>query len=185
MRPSLFQVGGTLYWTILIRDPDTMLLKDADSTPTVAVKKNGAAVGDSVTVTKRSATTGIYDCSYNPAAEVEGDAFTIEEAATVTGTTTSSATYNFNWSVRTVRTGAVELDSASIAAIVEKQLTESYATDGSAPTLEQALMMLLQHHQEKSVSGTTVTIKKLDKSTTASTYTLDSATDPTSITRAS
>jgi hypothetical protein len=78
----------------------------------------------------------------------------------------------------------VELDSSSRAAILTQELIESYAADGAAPTVAQALMMLLQHHQQKSVSGTTVTIKKLDKSTTAGTYTLDSATDPTSITRA-
>ena len=113
MRPAVFQVGGVVYWTLLTRNPDTGVLKDADSTPTVAVRKNGASVGDSVTVTKRSATTGIYDCSYNPAGEVEGDSFTLEESAAVTGTTTSSATYVFGWSIRTVRTGAVELDPAA------------------------------------------------------------------------
>jgi hypothetical protein len=79
-----------------------MVLKDADSTPTVAVRKNGSSVGDSVTITKRSATTGIYDCSYNPAGEVEGDSFTLEESVTMTGTTTSSATYNFAWNCRVV-----------------------------------------------------------------------------------
>jgi hypothetical protein len=79
-----------------------MVLKDADSTPTVAVRKNGSSVGDSVTVTKRSATTGIYDCSYNPASEVEGDSFTFEESATVTGTTTSSATYTQAWNARVI-----------------------------------------------------------------------------------
>jgi hypothetical protein len=54
-------------------------------------------VGDSVTVTKRSATTGIYDCSYNPAGETEGDQFTVEESAVVTGTTTAQATYSQSW----------------------------------------------------------------------------------------
>jgi hypothetical protein len=102
MRPTVFQVGGTLYWVIQTRNPDTMVLKDADNTPSVAVRKNGASVGDSVTITKRSATTGIYDCEYNPASEVEGDSFTLEESATVTGTTTSSATYTQTWNVRCV-----------------------------------------------------------------------------------
>lgn len=102
MRPSVFQVGGTLYWVIQTRNPDTMVLKDADSTPTVAVRKNGSSVGDSVTVTKRSATTGIYDCSYNPAGEVEGDSFTLEESATLTGTTTTSATYTQTWNARVI-----------------------------------------------------------------------------------
>lgn len=102
MRPSILHIGGTIYWTLLTRNPDTMVLKDADSTPSVAVRKNGASVADSVTVTKRSATTGIYDCSYNPAAEVEGDVFTLEESATVTGTTTAQATYVSSFNVRTV-----------------------------------------------------------------------------------
>lgn len=97
MRPKVLHVGGTLYWVIRTRNPDTQVLKDADSTPTVTVRKNGASVGDSVTVTKRSATTGIYDCSYNPASEIEGDEFTIEESATVTGTTTGQATYANSW----------------------------------------------------------------------------------------
>jgi len=96
-RPAVLHVGGTLYWVVLTRNPDTMVLKDADSTPTVAVRKNGASVGDSVTITKRSATTGIYDCSYNPASEIEGDKFTLEESVTITGTTTAQATYQNNW----------------------------------------------------------------------------------------
>ena len=114
MRPLVFQVGGTLYWVLQTRNPDTMVLKDADSTPSVAVRKNGASVGDSVTVTKRAATTGIYDCSYNPASEVEGDSFTLEESATVTGTTTAQATYAQTWNARVV---AVErgTDSAALA----------------------------------------------------------------------
>lgn len=107
-------MGGVLYWTIQTVNPDTQVLKDADSTPSVAVRKNGASVADSVTITKRSATTGLYDCSYNPAAEVEGDTFQFEETATVTGTTTSSATYANQFSVRAVHAGAVALDPASL-----------------------------------------------------------------------
>lgn len=96
-RPTSLHVGGTVYWVLRTRDPDTQVLKDADSTPTLAVRKNGASTGDSPTITKRSATTGIYDCSYNPASEVEGDKFTLEESAIVTGTTTPSATYTSSW----------------------------------------------------------------------------------------
>jgi len=117
MRPTILHIGGVLYWTIQTRNPDTMVLKDADSTPSVAVQKNGASVADSVTIAKRSATTGLYDCSYNPAAEVEGDTFQFEESAAVTGTTTGSATYVNQFSVRAVHAGAAELDSSSLSAI--------------------------------------------------------------------
>lgn len=96
-RPKVLHINGTLYWVLMTRNPDTMVLKDADSTPTVAIRKNGSATGDSVTVTKRSATTGIYDCNYNPAGEVEGDEFTVEESVVMTGTTTSQATYVNSW----------------------------------------------------------------------------------------
>lgn len=133
MRPSQLHVGGTLYWVIRTRDPDTMLLKDADSDPTVAVRKNGSSVGDSVTVTKRSATTGIYDCSYNPASEAEGDSFTLEESATVTGTTTGSATYSSSFAVRVV---AVErgTDSANTTAPDNASAAAAAASAASADT---------------------------------------------------
>lgn len=64
------------------------------------------------------------------------------------------------------------------------QLTESYRANGAAPTPAQALMELLAHHGEASISGTVKTIKKLDHATTAETFTLDSATTPSSVTRA-
>lgn len=133
MRPTILHVGGVLYWTIQTRNPDTQVLKDADSTPSVAVRKNGSSVADSVTITKRSATTGLYDCSYNPASEVEGDTFQFEESATVTGTTTSSATYTNQFSVRAVHAGAVELDSASVTAV-----QSGLATSASITTLRGA-----------------------------------------------
>lgn len=90
-RPSILLKNTTQYWTIRIYDSSAALI-DADSNPTVSVRKNGAAVGDSVTVTKRTATTGIYDCSYNPSGEVEGDKFTIEEAVEI-----ASAPFEQNW----------------------------------------------------------------------------------------
>jgi hypothetical protein len=114
VRPTILHIGGTLYWTIRTYNPDTSVLKDADSTPTVAVRKNGSSTGDSVTITKRSATTGIYDCSYTPSGPVEGDEFTFEESATVTGTTTAQATYSFAWSL-TVTAIERGTDSAALA----------------------------------------------------------------------
>lgn len=62
--------------------------------------------------------------------------------------------------------------------------TESYASDGSVPTLAQMLFMIWSGIAEFSVSGTTITCKKLDGSTTSMTFTLDSSTAPTSRTRA-
>lgn len=64
-----------------------------------------------------------------------------------------------------------------------RQLTESYAADGVAPTVEQALFLIQQMLTEMSIAGTTMTVKKLDGATTAATLTLNDATTPTSITR--
>lgn len=73
---------------------------------------------------------------------------------------------------------------ASLTALFTTALTESYSADGAAPTMAQAVFLLMQMLTEKSISGTTMTVKKLDGSTTAFTLTLNDATTPTSITRA-
>lgn len=71
------------------------------------------------------------------------------------------------------------------ADILGTALTESYAADGATGTLTQILYAIQQMMQEKSISSTTMTVKRLDGSATAMTFTLNDATDPTSITRAS
>ncbi len=68
--------------------------------------------------------------------------------------------------------------------VMTTQMTESYRTDGSAPTIAQALCETLGHMGESSISGTTKTVKKFDGSTSAATFTLNDATTPTAITRA-
>ena len=77
------------------------------------------------------------------------------------------------------------LNNISVADILTTQMTESYAADGVAPTLAQALFLIQQTIGDFTISGTTITVKKLNGSTTAATYTLDSSTAPTSRTRAS
>ena len=79
-------------------------------------------------------------------------------------------------------TVARKLSDLAFAAMA---LTEGYAADGAAVTLEQALYELIQNIEERSVSGTTVTVKKRDGTTTAFTLTLSpDGTNPTGITRA-
>lgn len=75
------------------------------------------------------------------------------------------------------------LNDVSVADILTTQMTEAYASDGTAPTLAQALFLIQQSIGDFAISGTTVTVKKLDGSTTAATYTLDDGTSPTSRTR--
>ena len=77
------------------------------------------------------------------------------------------------------------LNDISVSDILTTQMTESYATDGTAPTLAQALMLIQQSLGDFAISGTTITVKKVDGATTAATFTLDDGTNPTSTTRAS
>ena len=74
--------------------------------------------------------------------------------------------------------------SQIVSEFLTTQMTESYAADGVAPTLAQALMLIQQKLGDFSISGSTLTVKQLDGSTTAATYTLDDPANPTSITRA-
>lgn len=67
--------------------------------------------------------------------------------------------------------------------LLTTQMTESYAADGTAPTLAQALMLIQQSLHEFAIVSTTRTVKKLDGSATAATFTLDDSVNPTSTTR--
>jgi hypothetical protein len=77
------------------------------------------------------------------------------------------------------------LSNTGIDALFTRALTESYAADGAAPTVAQALCLIQQALTEFAISGTSLVVKKLDGTTTAATMTLNDATTPTSITRAS
>lgn len=79
---------------------------------------------------------------------------------------------------------ALPTAAENATAVLTTAMTESYSTDGSTMTVAQALYEINQMLQEKSVASTTLTVKKRDGSTSAMTFTLDDATSPTSITRA-
>jgi hypothetical protein len=76
------------------------------------------------------------------------------------------------------------LNNITVSDVLTTQMTESYAADGTAPTLAQAIFLSMQNLQDFSFAGTTQTVKRIDGSTTAATYTLDDAAAPTSKTRA-
>jgi hypothetical protein len=92
--------------------------------------------------------------------------------------TTVASTTNITSASGVALTSAYDFAKGTVA------MTESYNADGSAPTPVQALFLTTQMLTEMSISGTTMTIKKLDGSTTAFTLTLNDASTPTSLTRA-
>jgi hypothetical protein len=74
--------------------------------------------------------------------------------------------------------------NTQVDAAFTTQMADSVPADGTIPTREQAIYMITQFLLERAVSGTTVTGKKVDGSTSLMTLTLNDGTTPTSITRA-
>lgn len=64
------------------------------------------------------------------------------------------------------------------------QMADSTVADGTIATREQALLFLTRMLTEFGISGTTLTVNKEDGTTAVATFTLDSSTAPTAITRA-
>ncbi len=64
------------------------------------------------------------------------------------------------------------------------QMADSVPADGTISTREQAIYAILHMLTEFAISGTTMTVRKVDGSTTLMTFTLDDGTNPTSLTRA-
>lgn len=104
-------------------------------------------------------------------------------SATQTFDLTGNITGNLSGSVGSLTTNNDKTGYA-LSATGSAAMTEGYAALGAAATLPQLLYEVRALLAEKSISGTTLTTKKLDGTTTAATYTLDDATTPSAITRA-
>ncbi len=82
--------------------------------------------------------------------------------------------------------GITGFNDVSASDILYTALTETYATAGSTFTLAQGLYEICQGITQFAIASTLVTVQKRDRSTTATTYTLDAAPpNATSRTRAS
>jgi hypothetical protein len=93
------------------------------------------------------------------------------------------ASANLDTQLGTLSTPAQVLTQVNAA--LDAVIADSIPADGSRPTIRQALYILVQFMLERSVSGTTCTVKKPDGSATLLTLTLNDPALPTSVTRAS
>jgi hypothetical protein len=147
-------------------DEDTTTL-DLDATIRAAVGLGSAnldtQLADLPTVAEFEARTLVAANYFDPAADTVANVTTVGSVTTKTG---YALTSDYDFAKGTVA------------------VTEAYAADGAAPTPVQALMLIQQALTEVSISGTTMTIKKLNGSDTAATLTLNDASTPTSKTRA-
>lgn len=90
--------------------------------------------------------------------------------------------------VSVLQTDVVDADSLAADAITEiweTALTEDYAADGVQGTAAQILYAIQQFLLDADISGTTMTVRRLDGTTAAYTLTLDNATTPTDKNRTS
>ncbi len=199
-------IDDLLTFTVNTHRVDTGVATDADAVPSYRVYEDetGTPILTGNTAKLDDAnTTGFYSEQLTLSAangfEV-GKSYSIYVAATVNSI---AATQSYNFKVVATPPTAADVAAikaktdnlpsdpadasditAAFAAILTTQMTESYAADGTAPTAAQALFLIQQLLSEFAISGTTMTVKKINGSTTAATLTLDSATSPTSITRA-
>ena len=74
--------------------------------------------------------------------------------------------------------------SAIASAVLDTPMTESYNAKSAPASLAQVNYTLLAQMGETAIVGTTKTLYKIDGTTVAKTFTLNSATAPTAITRA-
>jgi hypothetical protein len=169
---------------------------------TVQTADHTAGIADIPTVAEFNARTLVAASYFDPAADAVANVTLV--ATTTTNTdmrgTDSAALASVCTEARLAELDAANLpadidnillDTAEIGAagagltsIFTTQMTESYSADGAAPTPAQSLFLIQQSLTEVAISSTTETIKKLDGSTAAATLTLDSASAPTSKTRA-
>jgi hypothetical protein len=80
------------------------------------------------------------------------------------------------------------LSSAQVETVLLTVLTtavaDSVPADGARPSIAQAAYITTQYLLDRAVSGTTMTVRKPDGNTALLTLTLNDATSPTSVTRA-
>jgi hypothetical protein len=131
------------------------------------------------------------------------DAILVDTGTTIPGTITTlqstadaieTDTQDLQAQIGTAGAGLTDLGGMSTAMLAEVQaecvdalqetVPDSIPADGTRPNMQQAAYMILQSLTEFAISGTTITVKKPDGSTTLFTNTLDDGTNPTSSTRA-
>ncbi len=117
-------------------------------------------------------------------ANVGSPGTTVSLSATTVATVTTATTATNLTNAPTAGDLTATMKTSVATAALTTAMTESYVANGSPATLAQCLFLIQQRLTEFAISGTTITIKKLDHSTTAATLTINDATNPTSATRA-
>lgn len=168
---------------------------DADAVPAYRVYEDetGTAIlTGNMALLDGSNTTGLYSEQITLSAAngfEKGKCYTIYISAavsSVTGTMHHTFQIQAETAAASVNTSALAQINAEVVDVMTVDvIADSVATDGTRPTIAQAVLMVTRFLTERTVSGTTMTVTKEDGVTTSMTFTTNSASAPTSITRAS
>ncbi len=189
----MIPLNEVVYFDALTHDPDTGSIQDAVTAPTFSVfeEATDTPILEDQSMTKRTSLTGDYRGSFTASAAngfEAGKWYSVIVSATVAGSVTEESTSAKKCYVHfrlapAENTAGVPL--GDVMAQLTAAISDSVPADGSIPSLLQGMYMLVQFMLERTVSGTTCTVKKPNGSSTLFALTLNDATSPTSITRSS
>ena len=171
----------------------TLVATTTTNTDMVAAAPTAAAVADAVWDELQSAhvTVGSFGIIASEIAAIPTTAMRGTDSAALASVCTEARlaeldAANLPADIDEILVDTAEIGSAGagLTSIFTTAMTESYAADGVAPTPAQSLFLIQQALTEVAIVSTTETIKKLDGETAAATLTLNSASAPTSKTRA-
>jgi hypothetical protein len=104
-------------------------------------------------------------------AEVESE---VDDALGTGGADLTAIPWNASWDTEV---------QSEVEDALDEALADSVPADGSIPSLRQAIYMAIQYLTERAISGTDVSVKKVDGSTELFGLALDDGDNPTSVTR--
>lgn len=120
-----------------------------------------------------------------PATIASATNITAGTITTVSGNVNGNVGGNLTGSAGSLATQAKADVLAEVNTAFDTAVADSVPADGSLYSVRQGIYMIAQRLFESSVTTTTLTVKKVNGSTSLMTFTLNDATSPTSITRAS
>ena len=135
-----------------------------------------AATGDCITAAGVRSAVGLASANLDTQLGAIDDYVDTEVAAILAAVDTE---------VATIVTAVGTTIPAQITALLTTAMTEGYRSFGATGSVRDILYEILSILANSAIVGTTRTGKKLDRSTTAKTYTLNDSNTPTSVQEAS
>lgn len=158
----------------------------------LAITGGGAVTAGTVSDKTGYSLTQSFPTNFSSLAITVGGAVTVGTNNDKTGYTASTVSdktgYALTAAYDPAKTASQAGDAMTLTAAYDfakgtTAMTESYPSTGSTITPAQALYTTVQMLTNFAIAGTSYTVKKVDKSTTAFTVTLNDATSPTGATR--